>query len=978
MIIRNDAGRRTRGRAGLWVLLGAGLLLIGLCVLYWWANRPSTPPTPDLFCNMDTLDPEGAHFFQEGIRFNQGLTQSNTHAFSGEFSSRVNVESQYGVGIEFDDLRGGEVIEASVWIHSPTGVGSLIADGDWGFYLKGLPTGAKEGDWMQHSVSVPVPMLLDGRAKLKFFAYNPEKADAFFDDFAVRRIYDEPKPIAEMFPEDSIPTVNLLLGEIQKNKLEAVRMRALEKGVLEVTADDWVKTKLETDGIQIPAQLRLKGDWTDHLLGNRWSYRVKCKAPNAWNRMIEFSYQNPQSRDNLNEWVFHQWLRKEDVLTTRYDFMHLYLNGQSLGIYAYEEHFEKQVPEYNGRREGPILKFSEEGFWQTQVRKKQEDDAADSSVPFLGPSQIEAFKMGKTLGDTTLTKEFEVAQNLLQGFKNGEIPVDGIFDVNKMAQFFAIADLHKAWHGLVWHNLRFYYNPVTAKLEPIGFDGYTEYGPYVWFPKPFSGYARNPDFVSDGEIGKMYDRLFLNTEFMAAYIQYLYRYTDPEYVDDFLVMMAPSLNKRERILQAQYPEYTYDRTFLHTHARHLRSLMIPMEELSLKAYYEGTSDGKHQYKVFNYHCLPIELIGFGRKRSKMDDRLEEPVFLPAYADKPPAAFEDLFHEKKAGRLFFRVPGLDSVFSAQVLPWKHPTTYSPEQDLFGDLEIETNDLYEVIGDSVVQFHSGEYETRDNILIPPGYTVRFDAGVKINMLGKAKFISKSPVMLLGNEESPIEFYSEDKSANGFTVLQADGRSVLKHVIFREFNTLNYNNWTLTGAVTFYESDVNIDHVNILNNHCEDALNLVRSRFTIKNAHISTTAFDGFDADFCTGYIENSRFTKTGNDAMDFSGSEIGVRNCIIEASGDKGISAGEQARIHVYSTTINGAVIGIASKDLSVVKVDEVNLQKAQTGFAAYKKKPEYGPATIYVKKAEIGDVKRLHFIEYRSLLKLEGKEIKGEI
>ena len=28
-----------------------------------------------------------------------------------------------------------------------------------------------------------------------------------------------------------------------------------------------------------------------------------------------------------------------------------------------------------------------------------------------------------------------------------------------------------AQHGAMWNNTRYYYNPITSKLEPIGFDG---------------------------------------------------------------------------------------------------------------------------------------------------------------------------------------------------------------------------------------------------------------------------------------------------------------------------------------------------------------------------------------------------------------------------------------------------------------------------------------------------------------------------
>ena len=48
--------------------------------------------------------------------------------------------------------------------------------------------------------------------------------------------------------------------------------------------------------------------------------------------------------------------------------------------------------------------------------------------------------------------------------------------------FLAIADLWGGWHVLRWHTLRFYGNPVTRKLEPIGFDANAA---EMWYKSPF-------------------------------------------------------------------------------------------------------------------------------------------------------------------------------------------------------------------------------------------------------------------------------------------------------------------------------------------------------------------------------------------------------------------------------------------------------------------------------------------------------------
>ena len=232
------------------------------------------------------------------------------------------------------------------------------------------------------------------------------------------------------------------------------------------------------------------------------------------------------------------------------------------------------------------------------------------------------------------------------------------------------------------------------------------------------------------------------------------------------------------------------------------------------------------------------------------------------------------------------------------------------------------------------------------------------------------------MMGEEDNPIHIYSEDQSANGFTVMEADEISMLTWVRFEHFNTLNQNGWQLTGAVNFYESNVEIRHCAFLRNHCEDGLNIIRSEFAMSESLVAETAFDGFDADFCKGKVLNCRFVDLGNDGMDFSGSVINVRDCEVENAGDKGLSVGEESDVIVGTLKINGAVTGVASKDLSFLKIDRVELTDCQTGFAAYQKKPEFGPAKIYVTDYTESSVKYLHLIENTSFLSLRGRQVRS--
>jgi len=157
----------------------------------------------------------------------------------------------------------------------------------------------------------------------------------------------------------------------------------------------------------------------------------------------------------------------------------------------------------------------------------------------------------------------------------------------------------------------------------------------------------------------------------------------------------------------------------------------------------------------------------------------------------------------------------------------------------------------------------------------------------------------------------------------------------------------------------------------------LNIIRSNFTLKNSEVSFTASDGFDADFCKGIVENSRFLNTTNDGIDFSGSLVTIINCDLDNCGDKGISVGENSDVTIKSASVKNSIIGVASKDLSNLVIENILLENCGQGFTAYQKKPEFGGSDIEVKNYEAVDVNRLYNIRVGCNLNLKGRLIEGK-
>ena len=120
-----------------------------------------------------------------------------------------------------------------------------------------------------------------------------------------------------------------------------------------------------------------------------------------------------------------------------------------------------------------------------------------------------------------------------------------------------------------------------------------------------------------------------------------------------------------------------------------------------------------------------------------------------------------------------------------------------------------------------------------------------------------------------------------------------------------------------------------------------------------------------DFTKGSISETSFINCGNYAIDVSGTWFEIRDILIDNAGDKDISVGEISSLTGENVRMVNSQICIASKDLSEIDVSNVNLESSIVGFAAFQKKPEYGPASISANNLKINQIPIPYLIEKNS-------------
>jgi hypothetical protein len=833
--------------------------------------------------------------------------------------------------------------------------------------------------WYNISIDIIVPD--DFSDSVNIYVYNRLKQDTYIDDISIsvtsEVIYPEYKNMEPLL---------IYIQESQMKKLMKLREKALEDGMLTTAEDSYVKAIVYGDNKMMHAEVRLKGDWLDHLAGSKWSFRIKL-TEDSWHGMRVFSIQTPFARGYNNEWLFHKICQDQDVLTTKYDYVPVYLNGKSLGIYSYEEHFQKELIEFNHRREGPIVKFSETDFWKLFILSLYSEIGYEASY-------IEPFSENKMMSDSVQYNYFLLAANLLNMYRDMQASASEIFDIDKTAKFFALINSKNAFHGLQWHNMRFYYNPVLCRLEPIAYDNFS--GPTEFsMENPIS-----PMLIINNKLKRENSVYFLMTDsvFVNKYLSYLEYYVKELNYEFYKNKFAEEYKYRDSILRVEFIPYNLDTIqFSKVAVRFAKYIPVFKDSLNNPAYLKKTHNLKNEafdqsclVKIYLYADLYVKFFKNSDTRIFVKNFLPYNVRVIGTGDEKSITQSmsiDIIPKDKISitereieipklnanstYIYFEVHGIDTVFKTNIIQWPAPVNYNPRNDIASkavDLGKYTDEKSKTIT------FSGSLSFSNHIYIPAGYKVIFDPGTSINITNNSAFVSCSAIQMNGTAQAPIKIYSSDKTANGFTILQSPEKCIVNYVTFENLNTMNYKGWLLTGAVTFYESDVDISNTTFTNNHCEDMLNTIRSKFYLKNCTIKNTFGDAHDSDFCTGTLDNCSFSNCANDAIDFSTSDVVIKNCKINGTGDKGISVGENTKAKIISCVIDNVNIGIASKDLSHADITGVKISHAVYGFVLLQKKPEFGPASITATGCEMSDVSTTSLVEKGSVLKLNGVTI----
>jgi hypothetical protein len=795
----------------------------------------------------------------------------------------------------------------------------------------------------------------------------------------------ETTALSEALPVD-LDTLKIIIKPEDYAVLGENRTTALKAGVLRDTHRDKVKGKLVVNGDTMKIKLRLKGDLQDHWSHeNQWSFRVWIRGNNAYDGITKFEFQRPERRKDLNEWFFHEILKDQGILALRYKFVQAYINDVNVGIYAIEENYRKELIENNKRRSGVTFRFNCSKYWHYKYGAHPDR---------LIGAPIEPYSIGDLTEENPLFQQFLTAKALIERWTTGELKLGEVFDLGLLAKYFSVVDLYGGQHGAWLDNMKFYYNPVTSLIEPIGHDNSTmvylassklldgrkllgERRLLTTEEEPMNFNELNSDFIN-----LWYDRIFADEEFYKHYIGSLESISNEHWLNSFLDTLAPKLADAERIIGVNQPNYKFSGAdVIKANAKFIRGFLTPPNGIETYLAEVDTTTGKVAFQVRNTHFSPFYINQIFYKDSVIH-QLEKPILVQSNSKSANTAVEFelvlpqiLVRKKKFTervKVGYSMIGGTEAFVSTPFPWSE-SSFAKATAILKARKSNYNEFsfLEIKSESVT-IPAGKWTISKLLTIDASKALLVLPGADITLTNGASILCYGGVEMIGTSHNPISIHAKNEG-QGLAVINSKKHSQLSNVNFFGLQRFKIDSWELPASVTFYNSNVTIDQCKFEKNLVgDDYLNIFRSEFMLSNSEFKNCLADAFDGDFINGTINQVTFNNVGNDGIDFSGSSIKVNKVSFNGVGDKAISVGERSQLSAQNVSIINAEIGINSKDASVVNVSETTIDSTRIPLIAFMKKAEYGASSIYAENVTMRNFESSYMLEGKSQIVIDGE------
>ena len=729
-----------------------------------------------------------------------------------------------------------------------------------------------------------------------------------------------------------------LLKNFQTSNLEKVYLEINQKTILGLELQR--KIKFENNGeltdknkIMLPAKIyyegkkynikmRTKGARLAHYADkDQTSYKIDIKGSKRLWGMEEFSFQKPITKNYTYEYLFHNLLGYVGLAKVKYFFINLHVNDQDLGVYAVEESFSKEIIERQNRRNGPIFSTKEElgEYFPNIAFELYSENFWKDQYPKL------------------ISDLFSILNNI----KTGNFHVNDYFDIDKWAKYFAIMDLTGGYHGSLLKSVKLYYNPTTALFEPIGYDFHKGAG-------IFDGFIIMDFLQEETKDTKIacsficghkewflrflkYKNGELNNKFVKKYIEYLKKYSDEDFVNNFLkehdknlsiynLAIYKDYSKSDRVRWKGAGFFVYDENYLLNRAKLIKSRINKVNLIDIVM---SKKDNILYFEDYQSTMFPIE----AQTMECLNPKDKKEFFF--------AGTMKISLNTTCKKIKLR----DQNNNSRIIDLKNNFTANADKKIYNKKEfISLNE-----SENITKISDLEYIINSNLKIEKNtlirknekFTLTKEKTIIIN--NNATLFVEGEIIFKNDEKNYTKIYSEDGTGS---LIFYNNNFEIKNVVFQNLSKPNLINYILYGGVNFINSNLVLKNIIIKDSKNEDGINIINSKSKLTNIYFNNIMADALDIDFGEVNFKNISCKKINNDCLDVSGANVTGNNLIATNVLDKAVSAGENSHITIKDINLINNYIALAVKDGSTAYFDNIIFKKNTYDIALFNKKKEY--------------------------------------
>ena len=855
------------------------------------------------------------------------------------------------------------------------------------------------------SIFFIISFVLGAYAHKKHFFYTFIKPTIFQNvDFIKKNIQGKFQNIDKVYLNIDFKT----LSELNDRKNYFIKNEAIDPD-----NNGWLDISINYNDKTFDSKIRYKGrDPETHLnpsmRSENVSYKIKIKKKENGNILgiREFNLMDLRRRGYLLEWYARKFLQNEGLIYLDYQFINLYINGKDHGVYAMDEAISEATLTRNKRRDSVAVRI-DNNFVSSNV------DLSITNPSLAGFNNVFITGDIDTLNETIGTKYKElsnsekvvlepsgkrlknyiIASKLLNEFRNGNLMTEEVFDVEQLAKGFAASDIFDGWHGLNWTNLSFYFNPISLKLEPIFQDWYNE-------GSVSSGYEelqRSIRYLDIYNYGIFYKNIFSSKKFLERYVHYLEKYSNIKYFEKFNLKINDDFSSNLKKIYKSSPYYEFPYSLFDRKINLIRNFIYHYDPVFLDLVKFEKND-KLKNKIYvelgNKHVLPINVSKItiqdfnGEKFERILNINLDPrdlkMFTDRKFDKAPVKYQLInfdtseISQIKNINLEFNIIGSKKKFYKSLdnplesINKKKLTLNNFLIKAKSQPTIRENEFIDLIKDSYI-IKKGRWKIQSDLIIPENKKLIISAGTELILLNNAQIISKSPIIAKGTPTEKIKIsgieqeYGTNKQNNlkseikdqiskmgqCIIILDSDEPSIFENVNFNNLRNCNKGVVNSEGSLNVYKSHIKMKNIIFSNNKFgDDGINFINTEFDLNNIDLFNIYADGIDLDYSYGKIKNLTCTNCLNDGLDISNTTVRLENFDANKIYDKALSIGENSIIEAYNVNISEANIGLAVKDGSVVKINNIKISNSKYPITSYIKKKEFGSGEIIINNLKL--------------------------